>query len=116
MLLVCLCFSFRPGFLALNISPYKALSAALRYPDAQILETHRDLSTRVDVIESGAVHFAPGLSLEFEGKLPEQLGLCLDAEHLNAVTRFSKTIRLPGMNASGREGRQEQKMKQRQNS
>jgi len=89
MILVCFCFFFRPGFLALNISPYKALSAALRYPDARILETHRDLSTRLDVIESGAVHFSPGLSLEFEGKLPEQLGLCLDAGHLNAVTRFT---------------------------
>jgi hypothetical protein len=79
----------RPGFLALNISPYKALSVALRYPDARIVKTQWHPAARVDVIESKAARFAPGLSLEFQGSLPEQLGLCLDAGHLNAVTRFT---------------------------
>ena len=87
MLLLCLLLFLKPGFLNLNVSPYKALNVALRYPDARVLETHHDLSARLDVIESDAVRFSPGLSLEFEGTLPGQLGLCLDAGHLNAVTR-----------------------------
>jgi hypothetical protein len=80
----------RPGFLDLNISPYKALRVALRYPDARILQTERHPAGRIDIIQSRAARFAPGLSLEFQGSLPKQLGLCLDAGHLNAVTRFSK--------------------------
>lgn len=79
----------RPPFLEINISPYKALRVALSYPDARILETRWRPAARLDVIDSKAVRFAPGLSLEFKGGLPEQLGLCLDAGHLNAVTRFA---------------------------
>ena len=89
MLVLCILLVMKPGFLALNISPYKALEVALRYPDARILETRWHPSARLDVIESRAVHFAPGLSLEFQGRLPEQLGLCLDGGHLSAVTRFT---------------------------
>jgi hypothetical protein len=89
MLLLCVLVVTEPGFLALNISPYKALKVALTYPGARILETQRDPAVRLDVIESAAVRFAPGLSLEFKGRLPEQLGLCLDGGNLNAVTRFT---------------------------
>jgi hypothetical protein len=75
--------------MTLKISPYKALMAALRYPGARLLMTRWDSAGRLDVIESGAVRFAPGLSLEFRGRLPHQLGLCLDAGRLNAVTNFT---------------------------
>jgi hypothetical protein len=67
MLILCVLLIVRPGFLALNISPYKALRVALRYPDARILETQWHPAARIDVI----------------------VGLCLDAGHLNAVTRFT---------------------------
>jgi len=89
MLILCALLMVRPGFLALHISPYKALRVALRYPEARILETRWHPAARIDVIESKAARFAPGLSLEFQGTLPEQLGLCIDAGHLNAVTRFT---------------------------
>ncbi|MBW1895710.1 MAG: hypothetical protein JRI47_01500, partial [Deltaproteobacteria bacterium] len=89
LLLLFLLVCVRPGFLAINISPYKAMSVALRYPGARILKTDQDLSARVDVIESRGVRFSPGLSLEFDGSLPDQLGLCLDAGHLSAVTRLT---------------------------
>jgi hypothetical protein len=85
---LCLIIATRPELAALNISPYKALMVALRYPGARILETRWDSMSRLDIIESGAVRFAPGLSLEFRGRLPEQLGLCLDAGRLNAATHF----------------------------
>ncbi len=89
ILVLCVLVVTKPGFLALNISPYKGLMVALRYPDARILETQWHPTARLDVIKSKAVRFAPGLSLEFQGSLPEQLGLCLDAGHLNAVTQFT---------------------------
>jgi hypothetical protein len=89
MLIACALLMTRPEFLDLNISPYKALKVALRYPEARILETRWDPATRLDVIESKAIRFAPGLSLEFQGRIPQQLGLCTDAGHLNAVTRFT---------------------------
>lgn len=86
--ILCLIMVTKPGFVSVNISPYKALMVALRYPDARLLETRWHAAGRLDIIESGAVRFAPGLSLEFRGSLPQQLGLCLDAGRLNAVTRF----------------------------
>jgi hypothetical protein len=89
MLIVCALLITRPGFFDLNISPYKALKVALRYPGAHILETRWDPATRLDVIESRGIRFAPGLSLEFQGSVPKQLGLCIDADHLNAVTHFT---------------------------
>lgn len=89
MLLMCAFLIAPPEFLNLNVSPYKALKVALRYPGARTLETKWHPAARVDIIESGAARFAPGLSLEFQGSLPEQLGICIDAGHLNAVTRFS---------------------------
>ncbi|MBW2018749.1 MAG: hypothetical protein JRI65_01875 [Deltaproteobacteria bacterium] len=89
MVVLCTLIITKPEFLTLNISPYKALNIALRYPDARTLETRWHPAARLDVIESKAVRFAPGLSLEFQGSLPEQLGLCLDGGHLNAVTRFN---------------------------
>lgn len=89
MLIACALIVTRPGFLDLNVSPYKALRVALRYPEAHTLETRWDSATRLDVIESKAIRFAPGLSLEFQGRIPQQLGLCIDAGHLNAVTHFT---------------------------
>ena len=89
MLIACALLITRPGFFDLNISPYKALKVALRYPEAHILETRWDPSTRLDIIESKGIRFAPGLSLEFQGRIPQQLGLCIDAGHLNAVTHFT---------------------------
>lgn len=69
-------------------SPYKALPQALRHPDARILATAWTPSARVDLIQSAAVRFAPGLSLEYRTTLPDQLGLALDGDRLDAVTRF----------------------------
>jgi len=80
---------FSPTFMEIAISPYKGLSSALRYPDAKTIKTKWDSISRVDVIKSGAVRFAPGLSLKFQGELPEQIGLTVDGGDLNAITRFS---------------------------
>ena len=78
-----------PPFMEIAISPYKGLQTALRHPDAEIVKTEWDSISRVDVIKSGAVRFAPGLSLKFQGELPEQIGLTVDGGNLNAITKFS---------------------------
>jgi spermidine synthase len=80
---------WQPPFLNQRLSPYKALDAALLYPGARLLETHWNVFSRVDILESPAARTAPGLSLQYLEPLPPQLGLTVDAEHLNAITRFS---------------------------
>lgn len=87
--ILCVFLVTSPEFLNIKISPYKTLNVALRYPGSRLLETRWDAAGRIDVIESGAVRFAPGLSLQFHGSLPHQIGMCLDAGKLNAVTQFS---------------------------
>ena len=78
-----------PPFLQLAISPYKPLSAALLYPGSRLLETRWNSFSRVDVLDSPAVRTAPGLSLQYLDPLPPQLGLCVDAERMNALTRVT---------------------------
>ncbi|MEK6589239.1 MAG: hypothetical protein AABZ11_01025, partial [Nitrospinota bacterium] len=57
--------------------------------DAKALKTRWDSFSRIDVIMSGAVRFAPGLSLQFQDELPEQIGLAIDGGSLNAITKFN---------------------------
>jgi hypothetical protein len=84
-LLTLFCGSFWLGKLELRISDYKNLPLALRYPGSKLLETQRDASVRIDWLETPLARFAPGLSLEFRGLLPDQLGLTLDADGLTGV-------------------------------
>jgi len=72
-----------------NISPYKTLNVALRYPDAQILSTEWNAFSRVNVVESGFVRYAPGLSYEYRKPLPPQLGITVDGDGLTAITNYN---------------------------
>lgn len=76
-----------PSSLSFRISPYKALSLALKYPNAKQLHTLWNATSRVDILESPAVRYAPGLSLLYDKKLPDQLGLSVDGGELSAITR-----------------------------
>ncbi|MBP1716469.1 MAG: hypothetical protein H6Q42_4672, partial [Deltaproteobacteria bacterium] len=84
---------YQPSFLELAISPYKPLSAALLHPGSRLLETRWNSFSRVDVLDSPAVRTAPGLSLQYLDPLPRQIGLCVDAERMNALTRIPGEIR-----------------------
>lgn len=70
---------------AVNISPYKGLNQALNFQGARIIDTGWDAQSRVDVIESPGVRVAPGLSLDYRGGVPDQLGLTIDGGSLSAV-------------------------------
>lgn len=85
----------RPVAIQPHISPYKGLEAALRYPGAQHLGTHLTPFARIDTFRSPAVRYAPGLSLRYLEKLPEQIGISIDGGEVNAVTRAGEGAELP---------------------
>lgn len=70
------------GLLELQASPYKLLAQTLQFPDSRILETVNTLRGRVDRVESPALRFAPGLSLQYTGELPERELLIRDGDNL----------------------------------
>lgn len=91
-------FVYEPSMLRLNISPYKGLKAALRYPGARVLETYISPYTRIDTFLSPAIRFAPGLSLKYMEPLPEQVGFAIDGGDLYAITdaRYQEKLKFLG--------------------
>ncbi len=83
-------FALGPSWLAFSISDFKALPVSLRYPEARQLFTKWNAISRVDIIDSPAVRYAPGLSLLYNQSLPDQLGLLVDGGELNAITRMEE--------------------------
>jgi len=71
---------------SLNISQYKELNQALNIPNSELLYTEYNSFSRVDIVKSSFTRYAPGLSPSFKGKLPEQLGILVDAGNMNAIT------------------------------
>ncbi len=81
-------FSGAENFYSFPINPYKSLFTLLRYPESRIIERHENSFSRLEVVESEGVKYAPGLSLNFSGEIPEQLGLVTDGDGLSAITRL----------------------------
>ncbi len=69
------------------MSPYKGLSQVLRFPDAQVTWQRWNAFSRVDRVASRSIHQAPGLSLSYNGPLPEEDGLFVDGDDLSPVMR-----------------------------
>lgn len=69
-----------PGQLELQLSPYKPLSLASQAPDAVQTISRWGPTTRVDVVESASTHVFPGLSLNADLELPEQVALFIDGD------------------------------------
>lgn len=80
-----------PTWLNFRISPFKALPLALKYPQASHYLTQWNSISRVDVIRSPAVRYAPGLSLIYGDRLPSQVGLSVDGGELSAITQFQSS-------------------------
>jgi len=89
----------QPDFIRPRISPYKGLEAALRYPGAEHLRTHLTPFARIDTFRSPAVRYAPGLSLRYLERLPEQIGISIDGGEVNAVTRAAEPAALAFLDA-----------------
>ncbi len=71
------------------LSEYKGLSRVLGFPDSRIVLHRSGPLGRVDVVASSAIHYAAGLSLNYEGSLPEQRELFIDGGSRGAVTRLT---------------------------
>lgn len=91
--------TLHPAAMKPRISPYKGLEAALRYPGAASLATYPTPFARIDTFVSPAVRYAPGLSLRYLDKLPEQIGISIDAGAVNAVTSSLEPEALSFMDA-----------------
>ena len=72
----------------IQILPFKGREIALNLPDAQIVEQHLSPHGTIEVISSGKIRIAPGLSLTFEGELPEQHALYVDGDLLSPIDRI----------------------------
>jgi hypothetical protein len=79
-------FLLAPSWLGFRISPYKALPVALKFPQAKHLLTKWNADSRIDILESSALRYAPGLSLLYDKTLPPQFGLSIDGGELSAIT------------------------------
>jgi len=90
--IVALCLYSLPGaWTEPLVSPYKGLSQLLRVPGTQVVAERFSPLGLISVVESKAVplRHAPGLSLNASGEPPEQLGLFINGDGLNAITAFS---------------------------
>ena len=83
-----------PAWSQPRLSPYQGLEAALRYPGAAHLRTWHTPFARIDTFKSPAVRYAPGLSLRYLKKLPEQLGISIDGGAVTAVTAVAEPAAL----------------------
>lgn len=79
-------FLYSPSWLSFRMSAFKSLPLALRFPQANHRITRWNALSRIDILESPAVRYAPGLSLLYDKNLPPQLGLTIDGDELTAVT------------------------------
>jgi hypothetical protein len=71
--------------LKIQISEYKSLSRILRMPESRIVAEKFNPLGWLVAVESPSFHHMPGVSLNYTGIPPEQIGLFLDGELLGAI-------------------------------
>ncbi|HEY1405812.1 MAG TPA: hypothetical protein VF857_04305, partial [Spirochaetota bacterium] len=77
--------------ISLDISPYKDISYAMKFPDAKIAVKNPSPTGFIQVIESSQFHFAPGLSLSsYNVETPNQPGLYIDGSSASGIARMLK--------------------------
>lgn len=79
-----------PNVTSLVISPYKSQSQLLTIPATKIIEQHSSPLGLISVVESKntPLRNAPGLSINADVAIPEQLAVFTDADHLSTITQF----------------------------
>jgi len=76
---------YLPAPFHLRLSPYKGLSQVLLLSDAEVVWQRWNAFSRVDKVRSSSIRSAPGLSLAYPGRLPQQDGLLVDGDDLSPV-------------------------------
>ncbi|MDP6666753.1 MAG: hypothetical protein QF357_05070 [Dehalococcoidia bacterium] len=79
-----------PLAVTLDVSPYKALPQLLLQEGVQLEVTKRNAFSRIDVVESGSLHQAPGLSFSYAGAIPPQRAVTVDADNATTISRSTK--------------------------
>lgn len=74
------------GLFGMTISPYKDYAQVVQLPETRRLYGRWSPSSRVDVVAATAIHNLPGLSYAYQGEVPPQLGLSVDADALQPIT------------------------------
>jgi hypothetical protein len=78
-----------PAFLHIQISPYKSLSYAQLYPDAELVSQRWNGFSRVDVVRSESIHSLPGIGFLCPDRPPAQLGLMVDGDALSPISHVA---------------------------
>ncbi|UCD65563.1 MAG: SAM-dependent methyltransferase, partial [Deltaproteobacteria bacterium] len=83
-------FLLPPAWTDLAISPYKGLSQQMRIKGSSVIEEHSSPLAQLTVVENRLVplRYAPGLSLTVKSEPPPQLGIFIDSDAMNVITRF----------------------------
>ena len=70
------------SWLELRLSEYKGLEQTLLVDGVSILDSHSSPVSRIDVVESAQIplRYAPGLSLQSDSGVPEQLAVFVDGD------------------------------------
>ncbi|MEK6756047.1 MAG: hypothetical protein AABZ02_07840 [Bacteroidota bacterium] len=78
----------------LERSQYKGLSKTLLLPDARIVHEKVSPLGVLEVVESSALRYAPGMSLSYQGAIPNQRGVFSDGEWLGSILDVRDTSAL----------------------
>jgi SAM-dependent methyltransferase len=80
----------RSVLLPIHVSQFKELSQTLRIPGAHLTLERSSPLALLSVVQSPTVpfRFAPGLSLNYIGEIPQQVGVFSDASSLSVITRY----------------------------
>jgi spermidine synthase len=79
----------------LAISPYKGLSQQMRINGSRIMEEKSSPLALLTVVDNSLVplRYAPGVSLTADFEPPAQMGIFIDGDSMNVITRFPENIK-----------------------
>ncbi len=78
-------FVFITPLWRIEVSPYKGLPQVAAFPDARRVRERTSPVGWLVATRADAFHFAPGLSLGFQGEFPEQTAVFVDGELVGAT-------------------------------
>jgi hypothetical protein len=78
-----------PASIEMDLSPYKGLTGALRFPGSVVVGTEWDRGTRIDLVRSEGIRSLPGLSFSYRGAPPIQDGVTFDGDDVSPIPRIA---------------------------
>jgi hypothetical protein len=70
----------------IEVNEYKALPLALKHKNSRKRHEEWNAVSKITWFESPIIRHAPGLSLNYQGELPDQIGIAVDNDMLTAYT------------------------------